>query len=336
MSPKQQAAIQHASKVLAILQQQVAEVLKIAPKLAEVNSLSELELSVEQVKVINDRLIQIALFMRDVKEAISSLSVPLISVKNKQVFDWYRANRMLIQKVERLGLQALWKDAFGVELKISADGKSRSNDIWNALDNTIDCAHMHLEALEDDADFDDPSRSLADKWREDNGVDIDLCMKLINQPYFKPDAWAANAENIGSVVVTQPLKNIPAHVRLRVEEIYYSFIFGNPMAAIALSRCLLEFVILDKKSLLEKKLGVAELYNADGKVKGLSKLAAIVAQVFPELENDMKFIIESGNEIMHPRKKNVTQFLHPGSALQNAKQCVEKIMRIVGALYSQQ
>ena len=333
MTPKQKTAIQHASKVLAILQQQVAEVLKIAPKLAEVNNLSELELSDEQTKVVKDRLIDIALYKSDVDKAMASLSVPLLSVKNKPVFDWYQndATKKLIRKLVRGGYAALfisdW-DTFDLGSENSAGNKSHKNHIWDAVNITIHCANMYLHALEDDVDCD--GRSLADKWREDNGVDIDLCMKLINQPYFNPDAWAANAMSINPTVVTRSLERIPTHVKQRVHEIYHSFIFGNPMAAIALSRCLLEFVILDRK------LGGDELYNADGKVKRLSALAGIAAQGFPELENDMKFIIESGNEIMHPRKKNVTQFLHPGSALQNAKQCVEKIMRIVGALYSQQ
>lgn len=319
MTPQQKADIQHASKVLTVLQQKVDAVLKIAPNCPNVDRLDDLKLSNDDLEKVKKMLIHISIFSFDVKAAMSPLlSEPLIPVKNKQVFEWYKKNKKFVQCAAVL--------AVGVSKKHVLPDDSQDNYIWDALDNALNAAGYYLEGLDDDV-VDDSGLTHGDIWR-DNGLDIDLCRELINKPYFKPDSWKVNAERIGSIVVTQPLEKIPTHVKQRVHEIHYSFVFNNPMATIALSRCLLEFVILDKKSLLKKE-DATELYNKDGRVAGISKLADVAANTFPELKHDMEYIIESGNQIMHPRKK-VRHIILP----KRAEECVNKITRIVGTLYS--
>ena len=157
------------------------------------------------------------------------------------------------------------------------------------------------------------------------------CKKVIAKSYFQPDGWTANENELLSIVVNKEMEKIPYHVKSRVVEIYRSFIFGNYMAVIALSRCLLEFVIVDRKSLLEKRLNEkVKTTNANGTNKPIRELILIAASAFPELEKGMHYIREQGNRIMHPDKKIVP--LEP--FVKNlAKHCIDEIQKIIGVLY---
>ena len=62
--------------------------------------------------------------------------------------------------------------------------------------------------------------------------------------------------------VTRKIEQIPTRIRQRIDEIHRSFIFSNWMSVIALSRCLLEYAIIDRKSCLG-----LEIYRDENKTR---------------------------------------------------------------------
>ena len=145
---------------------------------------------------------------------------------------------------------------------------------------------------------------------------IENCTKVANRAYFKPDEWVKNEDDLSRVVVER--RNIAMHVRFRLDEIFRSYVFGNFMSAIALSRCLLEYSLKESEDLLkahlekngttleeEKKVFDVESEDwTEGKIE-LGKRISIASMAFPELKEDMRLINRYGNEIMHPKKRKI-------------------------------
>lgn len=151
---------------------------------------------------------------------------------------------------------------------------------------------------------------------------------LLRKDYFVPAYWEENEKELFPVIVTHPIQNIPKHVKKRMQEIYRSFIFGNWMSVLALSRCLLEYALIHRKSLLEQRSGrEIEVRDATtGWTKKIGDLASIAAEAFPELDESMKIVIEYGNYVMHPYHKTI-----PSKNM--AKHGIDEISKIIETLY---
>ncbi len=157
--------------------------------------------------------------------------------------------------------------------------------------------------------------------------DLSACNLFIRKPYFKPDDWVGNEKKLSPIVVTTEQKKIPQHIQNRVHEIYYSMVFGHWMASIALSRCLLEYALSERKSSLEKRLDKKiDIKNANGHNLPIRKLAGLWSCAFPDLEDSMGIVIENGNSVMHHSKKNIP-------SEKRAMQSFVAIQKIIGTLY---
>ena len=105
------------------------------------------------------------------------------------------------------------------------------------------------------------------------------------------------------------------------------------MSVIALSRCLLEYAIIDRKSCLG-----LEIYRDEDNQwrKTLACLVADVKENRPDLantlEDSMERIIEAGNSVMHPSPQGKISKFPPGKAA--AKNCIDDIVKIISTLYS--
>ena len=145
---------------------------------------------------------------------------------------------------------------------------------------------------------------------------------LENSGYFTPDNWVRNLGEIPPVV-KGPLQFCKP-VRIRLEEIRRSYFFGNWLSVIALSRCLMEYVLIQALG-KDAKSGRKE----NGGYKPLGALIAEMSGRMRELQMDMESIKERGNYIMHPRDKG-------GDILsrseQDAQDCLRGIVRIVSVL----
>jgi len=157
---------------------------------------------------------------------------------------------------------------------------------------------------------------------------IKNCNLVAEKSYFQPDAWLANEQAISPVIVVRDLEKIPRHIKERIGEINQSFVFSNWMSSIALSRCLLEYALIDRKSLFEKRLNrKIDIRVNKMRAKPIGELVEVASDAFPELEEGMGVVVEYGHNVMHPFRRVIP-------SRNQAKQCVEEITKIIGALYS--
>lgn len=147
---------------------------------------------------------------------------------------------------------------------------------------------------------------------------------------FRPDDWIKNIHDVGPVFSSREKKEFPAHIRLRVDEMYRSFVFGNWMSVVALGRSLLEYMILDRGP----RLGI-EVYEKYGKErpKKISNLVDLTAGTdrAKSLEQDMRDIVEYGNDVMHPKRARKVK-MYP-STRAHALDCMKKTLKIIQILY---
>ena len=133
--------------------------------------------------------------------------------------------------------------------------------------------------------------------------------------------------------MTDIQQRLPAHVRLRLEELYRSFIFENWLTVISLSRATLEYAILDNCH----KLGIEPKYTVtypkeQEQAKDLKTLIDEISLSNNELDEFMNFIREEGNQVVHPRKtKPSKEKLFDRK--DTAKECIEKLVHVVESLY---
>lgn len=146
--------------------------------------------------------------------------------------------------------------------------------------------------------------------------------------WFDPDAWLANERAVRPVIVARDLDKITRHIKERIGEIHQSFVFSNWMSAMALSRCLLEYALIDRKPLFEKRLGrKIDIRVNKMRAKPIGELVEIATEAFPELKESMDIVVEYGYEVMHTFRRVIPSRNH-------AKHCVDEIGKIIGTLYS--
>jgi len=165
------------------------------------------------------------------------------------------------------------------------------------------------------------------------------CNLVAQRFWFNPDTWLANERAISPVIAAR--ERVPKPVKSRIDEIYLSLVFGNWMSAIALSRCLLEYVLLD---FLPKKGQCDE----NGKQKALRDLSSSAAETLTagkrnfdiaEWKANVGKVIANGNQVMHPEppkplKNNVFEFrLIDLNNETKAKESFEAVSHIVTVLY---
>lgn len=357
--------IERARRALATLRQKVEAVLKCVPDFMSIENLSSIPR--EKRKKVEHQLLSIFFYGEYyVEKVMSGLSAPMISVKDKKLFDYYQNNYKLLQQkilalidvtdfpsrrnVEReivlimdrhkgIDSQIIRRSdieqymdvyerfllreefvKFGLHQHVSSSS-GRNRSVIIDLELIIDIFRDNwLETAAESMD-DDQVESYEDM--------VDNCEQMINKPYFDPDSWAENEADLFPIFVTDEMTKIPTHVEKRIAEIHRSFIFCNWMATIALSRCLLEYALINKKSLLAKRLNrEIEVRNNKRQTKTIRELAEIAGDAFPELQESMDIVIDYGNYVMHPHKKTI-----PSKNL--AKHCMEEIGKIIGVLYGQ-
>jgi hypothetical protein len=163
------------------------------------------------------------------------------------------------------------------------------------------------------------------------GFDLQAARDLCEMPWFKPDTWVDNFKKLEPVLLDKPANHIRNHVRDRLTEIYQSFGFGLWMGAIALCRSMVEFSVKDNAP----RLGFAVIKGSrsgQGEEKTLSELSSELVKFFPALAEPLEIVRDSGNRILHPKKRHVIAFPHVQR--QEALKCIEASRFITETLYS--
>ena len=147
--------------------------------------------------------------------------------------------------------------------------------------------------------------------------------ELLWSGYFNPDDWVRNLREMP--IVAKGRVQFREPVRVRLEEIRRAYFFGNWLSVIALSRCLMEYVLIEALG----KDAYRRAQKGGREVKGLEDLKVEMSERKPELKKDMESIQERGNYVMHPRHKSGNIL---GRREQDARDCFRAIIRIVSVL----
>ncbi|MDA8031115.1 MAG: hypothetical protein MPJ22_06280 [Pirellulales bacterium] len=290
---------------LAEIRRPVDKLRALVPNWMDIDSLEEIH-SAEKKESALSLVVEIC---GNPKVNLAALESP-ISVKpeDQKNFVWYKndypsAHDKAIYLLRRKFLTS-WDGIDDVLEHTTTSGSEET--IKAAFFKTADFVDQFLHGIDDEE---------CQYLVEEEGMDVSSCKAIIEARYFQPDKWYENSQFF-PVTVTTDLQKMPKGVRQRIAEIHRSFIFGNWMAVIALSRCLLEYAFTDKA--LDFKIP---------KHNGLADFIPDFSKRFRELEAGMKRIQKVGNHVMHVKS-------HPIPLdKKRAKKCVDDIVEIIGALY---
>ena len=157
---------------------------------------------------------------------------------------------------------------------------------------------------------------------------------IIDSPLirFEPDDWIVNARSLRSVLLSGRDRGLPPHVRIRLQELYRSFIFGNWIAVIGLARAVMEFAIVENRKQLQ--IETEKVIEIHGKprwvLKSLEELIDAVTEKRPHLLDNMDRVRKLGNYFIHPQKDGNDS---PFDRRDCARECIEQIQLILAALY---
>ena len=318
-------SIQEMSEALKYIREKVKELRARVPNLRNLNSMDEI--SSEEDLDFFHRVTAVVFFYFMGDAYASPHFSPIISAEaeDAEIFEWrekellpiLKKMRALVQK--KMGLsasQVQWPDS---QFQPAVDG----------LLKYMDEHHAQLEK---------------------EGVKVERLGQLLTRPYFDPGAWGKNERALFPIVTKRDIGKIPMHILERLTEVYRSFVFGNWIAAVALSRCLLEYAIVEQGDVLGidvyetrkkkwvrrfvdfiKRVALGEVSTDEKKrVRRLVDLIKDVKKTRPKLAPRMNQIRNAGNRVMHPPKKNEERKL-PGE--DDAKKCYDNIREIITVLY---
>ena len=158
------------------------------------------------------------------------------------------------------------------------------------------------------------------------GYDFQRAEDLVRLTFFAPDDWMTNLRDLQPVVTGRTSPFSP-QIRIRLKEVYRSFIFGNWLAAFALSRSLLEYCVRERA----RPLGV-DPSDTSGRPKRLEVLLDDVAGRAPQLTDLMELVRHYGNVVMHPSKARDVDYL-PLAVRRDALNVINAIRQILSELY---
>ena len=148
-----------------------------------------------------------------------------------------------------------------------------------------------------------PGGDFDERFFPDEACEV-LDSKLIG---FEPDSWLDRAGDLAPVRTDRQNLVLPAHVRLRLEEIYRTYVFGCWLSVLSLSRGILEYALLDNAA----KFGVETSWppDANGKrrEKKLSHLIEDFAIHLQALANTLNRLRDLGNDYLHPKKSQMSK-----------------------------
>jgi hypothetical protein len=150
---------------------------------------------------------------------------------------------------------------------------------------------------------------------------------------LRPDDWIANNACLLPVATDRPLNKIPFRVRDRLDEIYDLFRLGQWRACVALSRALLELVLVNEKHLLA---GPVHQWDESGRkwTRPIGELMDLAAERFPELEDAMRTIVQWANPTLHPGRGDAPIERLDRVERTWALECVSAIRLVCERIYS--
>ena len=173
--------------------------------------------------------------------------------------------------------------------------------------------------------------TLSDEEEDDYSEFTEICTELseiVNSAWFAPDAWKKRLNKLRPMLLPTGAKSrLRDHIKVRIDEIYRAFTFGQFMAVVSLCRTLLEFTLKQNAG----KLNII-LTNENGWEKSLSQIIQEVSIRYPELSVHAEAIREQGNLVIHPKKRSIVAI--PRVLEKEALETIEHIVVIIEWIYS--
>ncbi len=207
-----------------------------------------------------------------------------------------------------------FKNEFNYIIEVENDVES--NNIFNTFELAIENWEFTMEQNSED-----------DSYIEN----IKNSKNILYTSYFRPDEWFSNAQKLNPIISSFPAKKLPIHAKVRLKEIYRSFIFGNLISVISLSRSFLEYTLIYRAS----NMGYDAycIKNGNTYTKRLESLVEEAGLVYPELKLDMEIVREHGNKVLHPKKKDKI-ITYPKLLKSNALDSLEAVRKIALKIYA--
>ena len=310
----------HLNLTLALTKQAYDELVRLAP-LAELQRFEfgtgpKRERIAELLRQLNTNMKSI---QRTLSEHVTDSSkAPILSVT--------AAHRAFYNEVilpQGKPLQRAWLEIAGLSILIRfLDNPTDDNPKPRMLDAISWALERWNDMLEEDESI---------EWYE-RGFDIEGAQNMVAMPWFLPDEWSQNLKFLQPVLVDRSPLAMREHVHYRLTEIYRAFAYGLWMAAIALSRSLVEFSLKANAP----RLGIIITYTGAGgrpEDKSLKQLGEEVARALPTLAAPINTVRETGNRILHPKKRDV--IAHPKVMRAEALDCIRAARLIIENLYSE-
>jgi len=161
---------------------------------------------------------------------------------------------------------------------------------------------------------------------------VDVASEVLDETWFQPDSWRENLRLLRPALVGRDESSVPTHVRVRLAEVYRTFMFGAWMATIALSRAIAEFSLINRASYLNIQ---ATRKGSDGveRYRKLDELIELASGKHPELRDGLKTLQDAGNRVLHPKKKQ-SVIASPRVLQREALDCIKAMVRVVEVLYA--
>ena len=268
------------------------------------------ELSGEGKKTLNGGIDHVEIASAKIRLMLETGGSVLPSSEN---LDYYRKNSGILDSLFLLSVDA-FDDSYRPS-KISVSGSSppsprEPQSAADLIDMTLECCDGGIESLWWSAEA-------AGAWED--------AKRILGARYFRPDDWLENMsepEYESFIIPESDIPRLPPGIRDRMDEIHKSFFFGNWIAVVALSRCLMEYAVADcfgDAPEYKEKAGTDRSPPMREMIRIASKCAS---------EDDMNGVRDFGDRVMHPKKG-------AGSAIskEDAAKCFRLIRKVIRALY---
>ena len=161
--------------------------------------------------------------------------------------------------------------------------------LWATFDQGIEEVRSLIER--------NPGEGFEESYVPDQAEEL-LESRLIQ---FDPDAWKERALSLAPIRVGRINLILPGNLRLRLEEIYRTYVFGCWISVISLTRAALEYALLDNAPRLEMTTHWPA--DRDGKIrnKRLSDLVDDYAALVTSIAHDLNNLRDLGNSYLHPK-----------------------------------
>lgn len=199
---------------------------------------------------------------------------------NTELFRFYR-EELAPDKARLQNLFLEWIGLPNIEIDLGkVQPKTEEAPIWHILVSGLDFWKL-------------------DESGEYAAEELDAAERFVFSSFFEPDQWMRNSEELHPVAGDRADRVLPSNIRVRVRELYRSFVLGNYLAAVALTRAMLEYTIVEHAA----RHGINAYFtdpNGRRRTRRLRDLVNDFSEKVPILKLPMETIIEAGNRTLHP------------------------------------